>query len=236
MPTSAEGFVTRAESLKADLVAQGRRVQTMLEAAFEALFDRSESRAVWAIAQDDEVDRVDVAIERACVDLLTEATRQGAELDARQLRAVLMIVKVNNELERVADVAADIAENSRTGNGARPPFPDTFRVMANSVIGIVRDANSAMARSDPQLANIVLQSQHAVAAFKDAVLRDAEERLAKGQMKSDFAFLLHEIANCCETIADHCTNIAEQTIYLTTGSIVRHTQNKWVELPRPQVG
>ncbi|CAG0983106.1 Phosphate-specific transport system accessory protein PhoU [Phycisphaerales bacterium] len=208
----------------------------MLEAAFEALFDRSDSRAAWAIAQDDEVDRVDVAIERGCVDLLTDATRQGAELDARHLRAVLMIVKVNNELERAADVAADIAENARSGNGTRPPFPDTFRVMANSVIGIVRDANSAMARNDPQLANIVLQSQHAVAAFKDAVLRDAEDKLAKGQMRPDFAFLLHEIANSCETIADHCTNVAEQTIYLTTGSIVRHMQSRWVELPRPQAG
>ncbi|MDX2132542.1 MAG: PhoU domain-containing protein [Planctomycetota bacterium] len=236
MPTSAEGFSARADALKGDLVAQGRRVQAMLEGAFEALFDRSIERASWAIAQDDEIDRHDVEIEHACVALLTDATRQGAELAPQQLRAVLMVVKVNNELERAADVATDIATLAKDAPADQPPFPDTFRVMANSVIGIVRDANTAMARSDPALANIVLQSQHAVTAFKDAVLRDAENRLATGAMRPDFAFLLHEIASACETVADHCTNVAEQVIYLTTGSIVRHMPTSWVQVGRTSAG
>lgn len=235
MPTSAESFVARTDALKGDLVGQGRRVQTMLEAAFEALFTGSAARAAWAVAQDDEVDRVDVVIEQQCVQLLHDATRQGAELGATQLRAILMIVKVNNELERAADVAAEIASGAGTDT-TRPPFPDTFRVMANSIIGIVRDANTALARNDATLAGIVLQSQHAVTAFKDAVLRDAEEKLSRGQMKPDFAFLLHDVANACETIADHCTNVAEQIIYLTTGSTVRHTQTSWVQMPKPQAG
>lgn len=233
MPTSPEGFIARIDHLKHELVAQGRRVQTMLEASFEALFERSSTRAAWAIAQDDEVDLVDVRIEQHSVQLLTDATRQGAELDARQLRTVLMVVKVNNELERVADVASDIAERAKGDPAALPVYPDTFRVMANSVIGIVRDANTAMSRDDPGLARIVLQSQHAVAAFKDAVLRDAEAKLAAGQLRTDAAFTLHETANDCELIADHCTNIAEQVIYLTTGSIVRHTHASWVQLPTP---
>ena len=53
-------------------------------------------------------------------------------------------------------------------------------------------------------------------------------------MNVDFAFRLHEVATQCELIADHCTNIAEQVIYLTTGAIVRHMTNSWVELPRPK--
>jgi phosphate transport system protein len=236
MPTSSEGFVQRTESLKGEVVAQGRRVQTMLEASFESLFNQSIERADWAVAQDDEVDSADVAIEKASVALLTEATRQGAELSEQQLRAILTIVKVNNELERVADVATEIAQAGR-GNGAgHPAFPDTFRVMANSVIGILRDCNSAVHRNDPHLANIVLQSQHAVTAFKDAVLRDAEQKLAAGTIKPDFAFLLHEIANQCELIADHCTNIAEQVIYLTTGAIVRHMQTSWVQVKQDGKG
>lgn len=234
MPTSPEGFIQRTESLKGEVVAQGRRVQAMLEAAFEALFDRNAARAEWSIAQDDAVDSADVAIERACVALLTDATRQGAELGEQQLRAVLTIVKVNNELERVADVATEIAEVARSA--VQGQFPDTFRVMANSVIGIVRDADTAMLRNDPQLANIVLQSQHAVTAFKDAILRDAEGKLATGQYTPEFAFLLHEIANHCEIIADHCTNIAEQVIYLTTGAIVRHVQTSWVQVGTPRAG
>lgn len=239
MPTSSEGFIQRTDALKSDLAGQGRRVQSMLEAAFAAFFDRNAERAAWAIGQDDEVDRVDVAIEQACVAVLTDATRQGAELDATHLRTVLMIVKINNELERAADVAVEIAEAAQLLLGptaVQGNFPDTFRVMANSVIGILRDCNTSVARSNPQLANIVLQSQHAVAAFKDAVLKKAQERLALGQMTPEFAFLLHDVANQCEVIADHCTNIAEQVIYLMTGAIVRHTQSSWVQTARHQTG
>jgi phosphate transport system protein len=237
MTAPSDGFSKRTSRLQADLVEQGRRVQSMLEGAFECLFDRNAERAGAIVAQDDVIDAADVEIERACVVLLTDATRQHAELDAQQLRAVLTIAKINNEMERVADVAADLAELAQqVGAAAGNALPDTFRVMANSVIGILRDVNTAVLRSDPALANIVLQSQHAVTAFKSAILRDAEEKIAKGQMTVDLAFRLHEIASQCELIADHCTNIAEQVIYLTTGAIVRHLQNSWVELPRPKAG
>jgi phosphate transport system protein len=238
MPPPSDGFSKRTARLQADLVEQGRRVQSMLEAAFESLFEHNTQRAQSVIAQDDVIDTADVEIERACVALLTDATRQGSELDPQQLRAVLTIAKINNEMERIADVAVDLAELAQqminNGNGAR--LPDTFRVMANSVIGILRDANTAFMRSDAALANIVLQSQHAVTAFKSAILRDAEEKIAKGQMTVDVAFRLHEIASQCELIADHCTNMAEQVIYVTTGAIVRHTQNSWVEVPQPKAG
>lgn len=108
--------------------------------------------------------------------------------------------------------------------------------MANSVIGILRDAVGSLMTNDPQLAKVVLQSQHTVTAFKAAIVRDAEEKIAKGKMQVDAAFVLHEVANLCELLADHCTNIAEQVIYLTTGSIVRHTTTSWVEVPKPAAG
>lgn len=104
--------------------------------------------------------------------------------------------------------------------------------MANSVIGILRDTNAAVHGNDTNLANIVLESQHTVAAFKDAVLKAAEQQLANGAISTESAFLLHEIANQCELIADHCTNIAEQVIYLITGAIVRHMESSWVQVPQ----
>jgi len=212
-------------------MGQGRLVTQMVDAAFEAIFLGSSERAAWVRAQDDTVDAVDVALERACVDLLTEATGSGAQLAANDLRLVLTIVKVNNELERTADVAVELAElvlSNKLPNGeGNQRLPDTFRVMANSVVGIMRDVNTAVHNLDPALANIVLQSQHAVTAFKDALLRGAELKLTQNQMTPDFAFTLHEIATACEIIADHCTNIAEQVIYLTTGAVVRHGQSSW---------
>jgi phosphate transport system protein len=236
MPTTPQGIQQRTQELQSELARQGERVQAMLEACFEAFFERDAQKAKLAEGRDDEIDQVDVEIERLSVALLADATKLGVEMSPLQLRWVLTIVKVNNELERIADAAANVAHLSLSSRGGAGAWPETFRVMANSVIGIMRDAHVSLSRADVGLARVVLQSQHAVEAFKDAVLRDAEERIAKGTMTVDLAFLLHEVAAQCELIADHCSNIAEQVIYLNTGGIVRHMQDKWVDLPGPGTG
>ncbi len=231
MPTTPSGFNTRIDRLKSDLVEQGRRVQALLESAFESVFGFDASRADSVIAGDDQIDRVDVAIEQASVKLLADATNQNAALTTDQLRSILTIVKVNNELERIADAAVAIAERVRAVQAMNTPIPGTFRVMANSVVGILRDAVDSLDRRDPALAKLVLQSQDAVSAFKAQLLRDAEKRIADGSMSVDFAFALHELASQCELMDDHCTNIAEQVIYAATGAIVRHSEGHWSEVP-----
>lgn len=233
MPNTPQGFASRLDRLHAELVAQGRRVQGLLEDAFEAVFARDPERAAEVIARDDDIDRVDVELERAAVQLLTDATREGACLEPRQLRAVLTIVKINNELERIADLGVAVAEHARALRALNGEIPATFRVMANSVVGIVRDANAAFDRSDLALARVVLQSEDTVEAFKAAVLQHTERQIAAGAMTVDLAFILHEIAHDCCRMADHCTNIAEQVIYALTGAIIRHTEGRWVEIPTP---
>jgi phosphate transport system protein len=232
MPTTPEGFAVRLDRLKADLVDQGRRVQTLLEVAFEAFFARDHVKASRVMAMDDEVDRVDVEVERASVQLLTDATHENSRLEPAQLRAVLTIVKINNELERIADSGVAIAERATDLRQMPGSIPETFQVMGNSVVGILRDVNRAFERNDAGLARVVLQSEDAVEAFKAAILTDAERRIASGAMPVDFAFALHEIANECYRMADHCTNIAEQVIYSVTGAVVRHTDVGWVEVHR----
>jgi phosphate transport system protein len=228
-------MVQRLGALTSDLTEQGRRVLALMELAFDAVFARDAEKASQVDRLDDTIDQADVALERAAVLLLTDATKAGAAMDAASLRAVLTIVKVNNELERVADCGVEVAGLVRRHAGAAGVFPDTFRVMANSVLGILRDTNISVHRGDANLAKVVLQSEHAVAAFKTAILRDAEEKIARGVMQVDFAFHLHELANLCEAVADHCTNVAEQVIYQTTGAIVRHTDAQWI-VTKPAAG
>lgn len=232
MSVPSQGFAQRIDQLRTSLAGQGRRVQAQLELAFAAVFMRDQSKASQAITADDEIDRVDVELERAAVSLLVDATRETAQLDEGSLRWVLTIVKINNELERIADAAVDVAELVQPCMAMQTIFPDTFRVMANSCVGILRDTNTCLLRSDPLLAKVVLQSQHAVTAFKAAILRDCEEKIARGVMSVEFAFRLHELASQCELMADHCTNMAEQIIYVTTGKIVRHTPAESVEVNR----
>ena len=223
-------YQIQIQSLTQDLVTQGSRVQLQLEASFEALFHRNRAKAAEAAQLDDQIDSVDVALEKAAVALLTTLTATPCGVTESELRWILTIVKVNNELERIADAGVDVtAFVDETSTDA---FPDTFRIMANSVIGILRDVNASLAKKDPKLAKMVLQSQHAVSRFKTQIVKDAETKIAGGTMHVDFAFRLHEVASLCELIADHCTNIAEQVIYASTGAIVRHTEAAWIEVEK----
>jgi len=233
MPISPDGFAQRISDLKADLVGQARSVQTLVEAGFDAAFARDQAAARRVVEMDDHSDRVDVALERSAVALLTDATAQGAALDPAQLRMVLTIVKVNNELERIADAGVIVGEMVGPMLQTGVTLPDNFRVMTNSVVGILRDASLSLERSDPHLAKVVLASEDAVEAFKRAILRDAQVQVSTGRLNVDAAFVVHELATLCEIMSQHCTNIAEQALYAATGTIVRHMGGHWEEIPTP---
>ncbi|MCW5766350.1 MAG: phosphate uptake regulator PhoU [Phycisphaeraceae bacterium] len=230
MPNSQDMFKQRIDGLKADLVRQGRRVQALMEASFEAIFACDPAAADRIAELDEAVDRVDVDLERAAVSLLTDATGEAAAMKPEHLRMVLTIVKINNELERVADLGVSIAEQVRTLAGCGSQLPATFRVMANSCVGVLRDVTSALDRLDPALAKVVLLSEEAIGQFKQALIRDVHQQISRGAMSLDFASGLHDVAGYCISVADHCTNIAEQVMYVASGKIVRHLHGKWEEV------
>lgn len=226
-------FDQRLAQLTSTLAEQGGRVTQIFEAACDAVFAMDVAAARAAVDADDEIDRVDIEIELQAIAMLTDATHSGTCLTVGQLRRVLTIVKINNELERAADSATAIAEQAPALAEIGRQLPETLRVLTNSVVGILRDVTRSFERDDPRLAKLALDAEDTVEAFKSQLLRDAERAIAHGEMGVDFAFTIHELASLCERIADHATNIAEQVIYATTGAIVRHTDAGWVELPKP---
>lgn len=227
---TADEFLDRLDQLRDALVQQGQRVGRMIEDSFEILFDLDVAGAAGVNARDDEVDRVDVEIECACVTLLADAAAAVAPLGEPDIRGALTIVKVNNELERIADAAQRIAEQVEVFRRIGAPLPPTLRVMTNSVVGIVRDTVRALARDDAELARIVLQSEDTVEHFAAAMLREADEQSVKGGLPVEFVFQLHVAAHSCAVMADHATNIAEQIIYARTGAIVRHCEAGWKDV------
>ena len=208
--------------LRNNLVLQGDRVLDITLKAVESYFDGDREKARAVIAADEEVDRVDVEIERASIPLLAMGVT-----DEKSIRSVLTIVKVNNELERVADCAVDIAEAVLSDVQLPARIPDVFRVMANSVIGMLRDTNRAFAAGNTSLAQQVLLFDDTVASFKTQLLRTAQEQVAAGQLPVDYAFRLLTITKSIERVADHCTNVCEQVIFLHAGLIVRHRPEGW---------
>lgn len=229
MTTTQTGFEQRLTRLKADMVEQGRRVQTQVERAIDSVFERDMAKAALVVAADAQIDAIDVAIEQAAVRILADATSSGAAIAPEQLRLILTVVKVNNEVERIADGAVSIAEQTETFARLNASPPETFRVMANSVIGILEATDDAFDRLDTHLARTVLASDDAVLSFKKILLREETERLASGDEPVNVGFALLTMASDLERMADHCSNIAEQVIYVTTGAIVRHSGGKWTD-------
>jgi len=222
-------FAQKLAQLKNDLTTQGDRVLANTLDAVEAYFESDSAKADAVLERELIIDRVDVEIERASVPLLAMG-----ETDQHNIRSVLTVVKVNNELERIADCAVDIAEVVRMPGDSNQPVPNTFRVMANSVVGMVRDMNKALAETNIELAEKVLSFDDTVSQFKNEIMLDAQQKLASGEFDVEFAFRLLTVTKALERMADHCTNICEQIIYLGTGKIVRHLPQGWSKPAPPE--
>ncbi|TVQ50728.1 MAG: phosphate transport system regulatory protein PhoU [Phycisphaerales bacterium] len=223
-------FARKLEQLNQQLIAQGNRVVDHTLRAVDSYFESDRAKAEAVIEGDNEIDRIDVEIEQMAVPLLGMG-----ETDAHSIRAVLLVVKANNELERIADCAVDIAEVVVRPGDHDEPVPPTFRVMANSVVGMLRDVNRAMAETNAELAQQVLSFDDAVRQFKSEIMLDAQQKVASGDFPVDFAFRLLTVTKALERIADHCTNISEQVIYLGTGKTVRHLSEGWSKPEPPNV-
>ena len=176
------------------------------------------------------MDRVDVEIERRSIPLLALG-----QTDEYAIRSVLTIVKINNEFERIGDNANAIAEATLDPRRVGSSLPDTFRVMANSVLGMLRESNRAMAKRDADLARRVLAFDDTVTQFNIEILRHTQDRIAEGTLAVDGAFRILTVTKATERIADHCTNICEQVIYLETGKIVRHDPDGWTDPQNPDL-
>jgi phosphate transport system protein len=223
-------FDKKLAQLKSDLVTQGDRVNEMTLKSVDSFFDHDETRAGEVVAADTIIDKVDVEIERASIPLLGMG-----QADEHGIRSVLTIVKINNELERIADCAVNIAETVQEYGEMKEKIPATFRVMANSVVGMLRDANRSLSQADTNLAEQVLAFDDTVDQFKREITLKAQQRVATGEFSAQFAFKLLAVTASLERIADHCTNVCEQVIYLESGLIVRHLPEGWTKPAPPEL-
>jgi phosphate transport system protein len=223
-------FSSKLNELQTVVHAQGDRVLTLVTLAIESYFDHDEVKARTVVALDDEIDSVDVAIERASIPLLAMG-----QTNEHAIRQVLTLVKVNNELERIADCGVNIAEQVVGHQHLSDPMPPTFRVMANSVLGMLRDSNRALATSNAELARQVLLFDDTVDRFRNELILQAQEQVALGTSSVRFAFRVTGATRNMERIADHSTNICEQTIYLLSGKIVRHRPEGWSDPAPPEL-
>jgi phosphate transport system protein len=206
------------EDLKSQIARMSTLVRQCLEQAVEALYTLDPKLAQETIELDNRIDEAEVQIEKSAIDLL--ALQQPA---AGDLRTVTTIIKVNADFERIADCSVNIAQHvhplSKIDNYE---VPKELRLMASSVLATLRDAIKAFNLNDEALARQVLRSDDVVDALYHQIVQDMLQLMEADGQKANTDLTNIMMAKNLERIADHCTNIAEDVIYIHTGRIIRH--------------
>ncbi|MGO8702751.1 MAG: phosphate signaling complex protein PhoU [Candidatus Brocadiia bacterium] len=220
------------EKLKKRVLTLGALVEEQVRKSVEAAVKRDEKLAAEVIAADQEIDRMEVDIEEDCLKVLALY-----QVVAGDLRFIIAILKMNSDLERIGDLAVNIAERAQFLSNLEPDeIPFNLREMAAKAQTMLKKSLDALVNRDVALAYRVCAADEEV----DNVNRQAYAVLMEAVQKNPprLKTLIHQFTAMrqLERIADHATNIAEDVIYMLQGEIVRHRAEKYsrAEPPRPQ--
>lgn len=199
-------------------------VEKMIDDSASALVDKKVQLVNTVIESDNKVNDLEVQIEEECLKIL--ALHQPYAADLRHLTTVL---KINANLERIADLTCNIAERAEClHNSPFFPLPDELKPMVDRATQMIRMALNSFVNSDSALAKQVILFDVAVDEFNLSIINEL-----RGLMKQD-STLIEPALHCfsasrhIERIADHAENIAEDVIYLVDGDIVRHKHGNFI--------
>jgi phosphate transport system protein len=211
-------FVTELGELENKILEMGGLVETSIHNSIRSLVDRNESLManIWETEQ--RINQLDIEIDGFATRLL--ALHQPVAKDLRFLTAA---IKINSDLERMGDLAVNIAQRSASLL-SRPQINPLVDVphMSRTVESMVRKSLDAFVQRDEALARSVLQADDEVDDLKDSVYQELLEMLENGKAPAGAAFDMIFIAHNLERVADHATNIAEDVLFLVKGVDVRH--------------
>ena len=211
-------FREELEELQSKLLEMGGLVEAAIHNSVLALADRDEDKAKEVMWNEALVNQKEIEIDEL-------ATRMLALFQpmARDLRFITAVIKINNDLERMGDLAVNITERALTlmREPAVKPLVDIPR-MADLAESMVHRALDAFAKHDADLARDVLLSDDAVDRLRDAVYDELLAFMQEERSTINRAVSLMFIAQNLERIADHSTNIAEDVLFAVKGIDVRH--------------
>lgn len=219
----ARHLIKEIETLKKKLLSLSALVEESVKEAVKAVEDRDHSLVEKVIATDDRIDELEIEVEEDCLKIL--ALHQPVAVDLRFLVAVL---KINNELERIGDLSVNIAE--RAEFLATQPKIDVhfgFGGMFDKSIAMVKKSLDALVNWDPELGAEVCRSDDEIDQMNRNTFDTVKSEVRKNPENIDILLHLLSISRHLERIADHATNIAEDVIYMSEGEIVRHRKEDY---------
>ncbi len=214
----AKQLQKQVETLKQKILFVGALVEEAIAKAVSALVKRDRTLASAVIAADDEIDRMEVDVEEEVIRIL--AIYQPVAAD---LRFVVAVLKINNDLERMGDLAQNIAKRVVfITNCERIDLPSDFHPMATNVQRMVKQSLDALVNADSILARQVIDADDEVDGMRGTIQGQIEKEIAQRPEQTECLMRLLSVSRHLERLADMATNIAEDVIYMVEGSIVRH--------------
>ena len=216
-------FDEELAGLKEDIIKMGGFVEAAILNSVEALKDLSKDKASEVVLEDRLIDELELKIDEECLDFL--ALRQPMASD---LRFITMSMKIATDLERMADLAVDIAQRALelADKPLLKPLIDIPK-LANLAQDMVRDAVNSFVNSDVDLAKSVILRDKQADALRDLVQAELlDNYIAKDKNTRSRALPLILVARHLERIADHATNISEDIIFMVQAKVVKHHLEK----------
>jgi phosphate transport system protein len=211
-------FEDELKQLKNLILKMGGFVESMLDKSELGLLHKDITAAAEVIKKDKEVDQLEIDIDEMCVKLL--ALYQPAASD---LRFITIGLKITNDLERMGDLASNIAKKAKKLHGSYKVKPDdTFLEMIADTRKMVKDALDSFVNRDVKLAEKVLVDDDKVDNAAWEIHSTLVKFMQENSEEVPFAIHLLFISRYMERLADHATNIAEEVIYLVKGTDIRH--------------
>lgn len=213
-----KSYEQQLNGLKETILKMGAMIEDMLAGSHKVLTTRDGALAERLIQQDQEVDKLEIAVDRECIEIL--ALRQPAASD---LRFIVLGLKISTDLERIGDHAKNICRQVRdiTILPQIKPYVDLPKMFLETS-QMVRASLDAFVKRDVELADRVLASDDKIDEYEEMIEKDLVEVMQKDPSTIHTATLLINLTHQIERIADHATNIAEEVIYLVQGRDIRH--------------
>ncbi len=206
------------EKLRVEILAMGAMVEDATMKAINALVNRDIELAEQVMKSDRQIDMKELDVEEECLKIL--ALHQPV---AGDLRYIIAILKVNNDLERMGDLAMHIADRAIALAKQEPiGTPKRFGEMVELVRKMVKDSLDALVRSDSELALKIIETDDLVDEIHWEIYRKLRERMRTEEGIIDRAFYTISACRHLERIGDLATNISEDVYFMVEGEIIRH--------------
>lgn len=207
------------ERLKEKLIESASLVSDMIEKSIRGLIEKDENLLSEVTGQDEgKENALEIEIDEICIYLIACYQPQATDL-----RTIIMMLKMNNDLERIGDEAVNISESAifLIDKPEVKPLIDIPK-MAEQATSMLSDTLKALIEEDTQLAHDVCRRDDVVDGLRDQIIKELSTFMAANPNTIDRSLRLIRISRSLERISDLCTNICEDVIYMLEGRTIKH--------------